>query len=66
MKSKTVCFFRLSPTCIFQPTLPSFIRVNGHYKHHTALITRHKFENLHELRKLNAQALLLAAKPSST
>ena len=29
--------FRLSP--MFRPTLPAFIRVNGHYKHHTPLIT---------------------------
>ena len=27
--------FHLSATCIFQPTIPSFIRVNGCYKHHT-------------------------------
>ena len=67
MKSKTVFFF-LHPLPInyFRRTLLAFIRVNGHYKHHTPLTTTHKFENLHALqRKLDAFTLFSAVRPSS-
>ena len=66
MKSKTACFLHPLPINYFRRTLLAFIRVNGHYKHHTPLTTTHKFENLHALqRKLDAFTLLPAVRPSS-
>ena len=54
-KSKIVCFLHSLPINYFRRTPLAFIRVNGHYKHHTPLTTTHKFENLHALqRKLDA------------
>ena len=67
MKSKTVCFLHPLPINYFRRTLLAFIRVNGHYKHHTPLTTTHKFENLHTLqRKLDARTLLPTVRPSSS
>ena len=66
MKSKTVCFLHPLPINYFRRTLLVFIRVNGHYKHHTPLTITHKFENLHALqRKLDAFTLLPVMRPSS-